>query len=618
MHEKIIILDFGGQYAHLIANRIRRQNVLAEIWSIETPLEQFQDKSVKGLILSGGPQSVFEKDSPKCDKGIFDLGIPILGICYGHQFVTHTLGGKVLPGKKGEFGRAEFTHNKQCPIFEGVPEQSIFWMNHVDEVGEPATGFEVVGTTENCANAALWNREKRIFTVQFHLEVTHSEYGNKVFENFLNICGIKRDWTMERFLEEEKKRVKTQVGEKNVFLFVSGGVDSSVAFALLVEILGAKRVKGLFVDTGLLRKNEVEFVEKSLRAIGADLTVLREGDRFLENLRDIYEPEQKREIIGHTFLDVQKDFFDKHDLHENWLLAQGTIYPDTIETGGTAHADKIKTHHNRAPQVQKLIDEGKILEPIKELYKDEVRALGELLGLPAELVWRHPFPGPGLGVRILCSAEKLQITNDELPMGKVDAFTLQKDEKPFITLPIKSVGVQGDFRTYKYPAILKSSIFNLQSSATDATAPSRLQELEKLSTNLINHYSDINRCLFLLDTNFEGNIREILLNKKCVQQKRVEILQRADDLVMRVLHEMKLYGDVWQFPVVLLPVSFNGTGEESIVLRPIDSVDAMSASVGKLPWEFFAKVAAGILQDEAISAVFLDVTSKPPGTIEWE
>ena len=391
MHEKIIILDFGGQYAHLIANRIRRQNALAEIWDVSTPLEKFRDKSVKGIILSGGPQSVFEKNSPACDTGIFKLGVPILGICYGHQFVAHNLGGKVLPGKKGEFGRAEVTHNGACPLFTGIPKKSIFWMNHVDEVGTPPKGFEVFASTENCKYAGLWNAKRNIFSVQFHLEVTHSEFGGTVFENFLKICGIKRDWTMEKFLEEEKKRIRAQVGDKNVFLFVSGGVDSTVAFALLVEILGAKRVKGLFVDTGLLRKNEVEMVEKSLRAIGADLTVLREGDRFLKNLRDVYEPEKKREIIGHTFLDVQKDFFDKNDLHESWLLAQGTIYPDTIETGGTKHADKIKTHHNRAPQVQKLIDEGKILEPLKELYKDEVRTLGELLGLPKELVWRHPW-----------------------------------------------------------------------------------------------------------------------------------------------------------------------------------------------------------------------------------
>ncbi len=622
MHEKIIILDFGGQYAHLIANRIRRQNVLAEIWDVDTPIEKFQHKNVKGIILSGGPQSVFEKNSPKCDPAIFDLGKPILGICYGHQFITHALGGTVSPGKRGEFGQAGFTHDERCPIFSDLPSNFTVWMNHVDEVTELPAGFDVCGSTDQCHYAAMWNGAKEIFSTQFHLEVTHTQNGIKVFQNFLKICHVKKDWTMEKFLEEEKKRILKQVGKKKVFLFVSGGVDSTVAFAFLVKILGPKRVKGLFVDTGMLRAGEVEFVESALRGIGADLTVLFESDRFLKNLENIFDPEEKRQIIGRTFLDVQRDFFTKHGLHGDWLLGQGTIYPDTIETGGTKHADKIKTHHNRAPEVQELIQKGKIVEPLKELYKDEVRALGELLGLPADMVFRHPFPGPGLGVRILCSDQSLVVdatAPSRLQVGTCHGMSLlQKDKRPFITLPIRSVGVQGDFRTYRHPAIL----------SVNATAPSRLQvgtrhawslqELEKLSTNLINHYSDINRCLFLLDQNFEGKIREILLNKKCIQKERVEMLQRADDIVTRTLQEMNLYQKVWQFPTVLLPVAFNSVGEESIVLRPIDSVDAMSASVGKLPWDFFAKVAAGILQDERISAVFLDTTSKPPGTIEWE
>lgn len=605
-HEKIIIIDFGGQYAHLIASRIRRLNVLAEIYEPEAVTVDFlKSQNVKGLILSGGPQSVFEPESPKCDPKIFEMGIPVLGICYGHQYIMQALGGKVAPGHTGEFGRAELTHDGKCPIFKDVPEKSIFWMNHVDEVGELASGFVDCGSTAQCQHAAYWHPDKNIFSVQCHLEVTHSEYGGQVFKNFLKICKVSYDWTIEKFFEAEKARLLAQVGDKNIFLFVSGGVDSSVAFAFLTKIFGEARVKGLFVDTGMMRAGEVEFVDTSLRGIGADLTVLTEGDRFLSKLKGVSEPEKKREIIGHAFLDVQKDFFTKHKLHDDWLLAQGTIYPDTIETGGTKHADKIKTHHNRAPEVQKLIDEGKIVEPLKELYKDEVRKLGEFLGLPHDLVWRHPFPGPGLGVRILCSDEERK----ESLIDEVNAFTLQAKKKPFVILPIQSVGVQGDFRTYKHPAVLRlASSHKLQS----------LEELEQLATKLINHYSEINRCLFPLDKNYVGEIREISLNKKFVQQDRIETLQKADDIVTRTLRDMNLYNDVWQFPTVLLPLSFNGKGEESIVLRPIDSIDAMSASVGKLPWEFFGKVAAEILKDPKISAVFLDVTSKPPGTIEWE
>jgi len=604
MHEKIIILDFGGQYAHLIASRIRRLNVLAEIMSPdEANAENMSDEKIKGIILSGGPQSVFSEDSPSADPAIFKLGKPVLGLCYGHQYFAHALGGTVAPGMTGEFGRSEFTQDEKCPIFKGVPAVSTVWMNHVDAVEEFAPGFEICGSTPHCTTAAAWDKNRNFFSLQFHGEVTHTEFGEQMFNNFLDICKCSRDWGVEKFFEEQEKNLKEVVGNKNVFLFVSGGVDSTVSFALLTKIFGADRVKGLFVDTGMMRHGEVEEVETSVRAIGADLTTLSESDYFLGKLKGVADPEKKREIIGHAFLDVQNKFFTEQDLHENWILAQGTIYPDTIETGGTKHASKIKTHHNRAPEVQKLIDAGKIIEPIKELYKDEVRRLGEHLGLPHDLVWRHPFPGPGLGVRILCSDEEI----GDPVVNKVSGFTLQENKKPFIVLPIKSVGVQGDFRTYKHPAII-----------TKLPGEKTLDNLEKHATRLINHYKDINRCIFPLGQNFTGNIKQRKVWKTDMSEKRVALLQKTDDIVTRTLREMDLYEKVWQFPTVLLPISFNKTGKESIVLRPIDSIDAMSASVGKLPWEFFEKVASEILQDTEISAVFLDVTSKPPGTIEWE
>lgn len=603
-HEKIIILDFGGQYAHLIASRIRRLGVLAEIMlPSETKAADLDDASIKGVIFSGGPQSVFAEDSPRTDDGIFDLGKPILGICYGHQYLAHALGGEVAPGTTGEFGRAELVHDGKCPLFKGVPEKSIVWMNHVDAVGTYSAGFDNCATTEHCATAAAWNEEKNFFSTQFHLEVTHSEFGEQIFNNFLDICGCARDWSVEKFYEEQEIALKEKVGDKNVFLFVSGGVDSTVTFALLSKVLGPNRVKGLFVDTGLLRQDEVAWVEKSIKAIGADLTTLREGDYFLSKLAGQSDPEEKRETIGHAFLDVQHKFFSENDLHEGWLLAQGTIYPDTIESGGTKNASKIKTHHNRAPEVQKLIDAGLVIEPVADLYKDEVRALGELLGLPHELVWRHPFPGPGLGVRILCSADEV----DETLVDEIDGFTLQPKKRPFVQLPIKSVGVQGDFRTYRHPAVL-----------TSVPGEKTIENIEKFSTKLINHYDEINRCTLLLGQNFEGNISRVRLKKCDMAPSRVETLQRADAIVTKLLHEMDLYEKVWQFPVVLLPVSFNGVGEESVVLRPVDSIDAMSASVGDLPWEFFERAAKEILADGQISAVLLDCTSKPPGTIEWE
>ncbi len=604
MHEKIIILDFGGQYAHLIASRIRRSNVLAEIHQPdEVNVDFFKNENIKGIILSGGPQSVYDEGSAACDPEIFQLGKPVLGICYGHQFLNQSLGGKVVPGQEAgkEFGRAELTHNTKCPLFKDIAETSTFWMSHGDEVSQLGEGFIGCGATELCANAAVWHPQKNLFGIQFHPEVTHSEFGSQLLQNFIDICELKGDWTIEKFYQEHQTKLKAQIGEKQIVLFVSGGVDSTVAFALLSKILGAERVQGLFVDTGLLRHGEVEYVEKALTKIGANLTVMRESERFLNNLNGIHDPEQKREIIGNTFLDVQKDFFNTHKLDENTLLAQGTIYPDTIETGGTKNAAKIKTHHNRVPEIQKLIDEGKVIEPLADLYKDEVRRLGELMGLPHELVWRHPFPGPGLGVRILCAEENInEITHD-----KVNAFTLQTNKKPFQTLPLKSVGVQGDFRTYRHPGLL-------------TVEEKDINALENLSTKLINHYTEINRCLKLLGKNFTGKIDNINIEKSDINHARVKRLQSADHIVMSKLQEMGIYNNVWQFPVVLAPINFNNKGIESIILRPIDSIDAMSASVGKLPWDFFEATAQEILKDTEISAVFLDVTSKPPGTIEWE
>jgi GMP synthase (glutamine-hydrolysing) len=606
MHDKIIILDCGGQYAHLIASRIRRQQVLAEIHQPdEISISTLSDPSVKGIILSGGPQSVYETGSIKVDPEIFTLNKPVLGICYGHQLLNQTLGGKVIAGtgKKKEFGRAELTHDGTCPLFKDIDTKSVFWMSHGDEVSALAPGFKVCGTTAVCGNAAAWDPERNIFGVQFHPEVTHSQFGHILLKNFVDICEPTSDWTMEEFLAEKSAELLQKIGDKNVFLFVSGGVDSTVCFAFLSKILGADRVRGLFVDTGMMRQDEVAYVSKSIRSIGADLTVLSEAETFLGNLKNKYEPEAKRKIIGNTFLEVQRKFFAENQLGDEWILAQGTIYPDTIESGGTKNASTIKTHHNRVPEIQKLIDEGKVIEPVADLYKDEVRALGALLGLPKELVWRHPFPGPGLGVRILCSGESIK--NETLNIKKYEEMDYQ-------VLPIKSVGVQGDFRTYRHPAVLQTEITDLGT-------------LEKISTEIINHDTEINRCLLCLgkqnQTQSESNLITITtgaVQKSDLSPDRVTRLQRADHIVTQQLQTADHYNTVWQFPVVMTPICFDGNGQESIILRPIDSIDAMSASVGKLPLELLKKMAAEILQDKDISAVFLDTTSKPPGTIEWE
>ena len=596
MHEKIIILDFGGQYAHLIASRIRREKVLSEIYNPdEISVEDIKSQNIKGIILSGGPQSVFATDSPQCNPAIFELGIPVLGICYGHQFLNHSLGGIVSPGKIKEYGRAELTQTQNCPLFKNIPEKSVFWMSHGDEVTKLANGFEIIGTTKDCSNAAVWHPQKNLFGIQFHPEVTHSEFGDVLLKNFIDICEVSGDWTIEKYLAEHSKNLKAKIGAKKVFIFVSGGVDSTVCFALLSKVLGADKIWGLFVDNGLLRKDEVAYVEASLQKIGANLTTLKEADRFLENLAGITDPEKKRAVIGNTFLDVQRDYFAKHKITEGTLLAQGTIYPDTIESGATKNASKIKTHHNRVPEIQKMIDAGLVIEPLVDLYKDEVRNLGRILGLPEELVNRHPFPGPGLGVRTLCSPETiisrdLEIINDH-----------------HIILPIKSVGVQGDARTYRHPAIILNEDFEIPA-------------LEKFSTELINSEEKINRSIICIEKRSQAEkFSTISVKKSDINPTRIKLLQEADHIVMRNLELQNLYQKVWQFPVVICPMSFNDEGEESIILRPINSIDAMSASVGNLPWEFFTSCAEEILMKiPEISAVFLDITSKPPGTIEWE
>lgn len=588
-YQKIVVLDFGGQYAHLIANRVRRLGVYSEIRDAETPADQL--KNYKGIILSGGPQSVYDEDSPKCDPAIFDLGVPILGICYGHQLMQHLLGGKVSPGKTKEYGLSTLQIKQPVSIFKKTPSSIKAWMSHGDTVEVPASGFEEIATTEDCKNSVLMDPKRRFFGLQFHPEVTHTESGMDIFDQFLETCEIARDWSIEQFIEEEIEEIKKKIGDKKVFLLVSGGVDSSVCFALLEKALGKERVYGLCVDHGLLRKDEAEDVKKYLADAGFEnLHVVDKSEEFLSALAGKADPEEKRKIIGNLFWKVKEDEAERLELNpDEWIMGQGTIYPDTIETGGTKRASKIKTHHNRVDLVQKMIDEGKVIEPIAQLYKDEVRELGEKLGLPHAMVWRHPFPGPGLGVRILCSDEEKSVD-------------LEPDSE-FHILPIKSVGVQGDFRTYRNPVLLTTGA---------------KEDNEKYATDLVNSNPDINRAVSLVGGNFDGKVDSVFLKKCFVTPERVQILQIADDIVTRTLHEMGLYSKVWQFPVVLAPLSFNGAGEESIILRPVESIDAMSASATKLPWEFYEKVSEEILKDDRISAVLLDVTNKPPGTIEWE
>ncbi|MBI2463528.1 glutamine-hydrolyzing GMP synthase [Candidatus Peregrinibacteria bacterium] len=600
--DKIVVLDFGGQYAHLIANRIRKLGVYCEIRAPWTPAEKLVNS--RGIILSGSPASVYDKHAPKFDKRIFQLGIPVLGICYGLQLMVHHLGGLVQQGKVSEYGKAEITLKKREGIFKDFDVSTIsVWMSHGDAAQKLPLGFEVIAMTRDCPFAAIANFQRHFYGVQFHPEVQHTVKGKQILENFITICGAARTWTMEGYLEKTMRDIQKQVGENKVFMLVSGGVDSTVAFALLNKALGKERVYGLFIDTGLMRLNERIQVEQSLKEIGLDnLHVYDASKEFMRSLMRVYHPERKRHIIGNKFLSIQKRVAYKLNLNAHeWLIGQGTIYPDTIETGSSSKlADTIKTHHNRVPQIETLIKQGKIIEPLKDLYKDEVRELGKKIGLPDELVWRHPFPGPGLAVRCLCAR------NEEYPPRHLELereinMCLGDTELRGKILPIKSVGVQGDSRTYRHPLVLFGD--------TD------WDTLEQISTRLTNQFREINRVLYSVTPHV---IENIYVMNRFVGPKRIFLLQKADKIVMDILQEKELTQNIWQFPVVLLPLIINEKGQESVVFRPVQSEEAMTANFAKIDWKTIHEMSKQILELEDIGAVFYDVTNKPPGTIEWE
>lgn len=593
----IAILDFGGQYAHLIANRVRRLGVYSEIFNSD--VEPSKLKDAKGIILSGGPQNISENDSLKCDPAIFQLGIPILGICYGHQLTQYIFNGEVSRGHTKEYGKATLNIIKQNPLFKNLTNDEIMWMSHGDYVSKLGDGFEIIGSTEDCKTAAVANFEKQIYGIQFHPEVTHSINGMKIFENFLDICDCEKTWDMKTFIAEEIERIKEHVQSRNVFLLVSGGVDSNVCFALLNKALGAKRVYGLHIDNGFMRKDESMEVEAAFNEIGMNnFHVIDASDDFIDSLKGVYEPEEKRKIIGHKFIEVQQRELAKLGLDpEKWVLGQGTIYPDTIESGGTKNSKTIKTHHNRVEIIEKLIAEGKVIEPIKDLYKDEVREVGRMLGLPDSLIDRHPFPGPGLGVRCLCSnGNTVPVSLDSINRSIDLADKYDLDSK---ILSIKSVGVQGDSRTYAHPLAFVGNI--------------DFEVLEKASIEVTNNLVDVNRAVALLSNT---NIQSEELKNAYITKDRLDLLREVDNIVTIFLRQNGLYDKIWQFPVVMLPLSYNGG--ESIILRPINSVDAMSAEFSKIDIGLLQGLVEEIMAVDGIDAVFYDVTNKPPGTIEWE
>jgi GMP synthase (glutamine-hydrolysing) len=583
LQPQITVLDAGGQYCHLIARKVRELGVYAEVAPSETAASVLT--GCKGIVISGGPSSVYDPGSPSIDAALLESGIPVLGVCYGQQLIAHLLGGVVQKGERGEYGFAQLDITGGDTILRGVEGRQQVWMSHRDLVTQPPAGFEILARTDTCAVAAMGSAVRGLYGVQFHPEVAHTLSGRTILSNFVfDVCGCQRDWDPAGQVFAIEERIRAVAAHRNVFFFVSGGVDSTVAYTLCLRALGAERVHGTYVDTGLMRDGETEFVRSNFAALGAEAFAVEDArERFLVALAGCADPEQKRLVIGEKFVEVQERILEsEHYLDGHWILGQGTIYPDTIESGGSAKADLIKTHHNRVAGIQKLIDQGRILEPLSSFYKDEVRALGRELGLPAALLDRHPFPGPGLAIRCLCAE-----TGGEP----------KRVEEGWI-LPVHSVGVQGDSRTYRPVLALEE-----------------FPDSEEAAAQLINCRVDVNRIVVAVGAC--APLTKLRVAPAYLTSERLDRLRQADAIVRKLSHESGFDRSIWQFPVVLIPLGA-GARPDSIVLRPIESVDGMTARAVRMADDLLASMARELMQVEGVAGVFYDLTNKPPATIEWE
>lgn len=643
--QKIIVLDFGSQYAHLIAKRLRLLGFYSEIAQPSSPVEVF--KQAKGIVFSGGPASVYDTEVPSFNAAILDLGIPILGLCYGHQLIAKTLGGEVAKASIGEFGIASLCSDYRggnaytsSPLFENISLPTQVWMSHQDAVVALPEGFEPIASTKDCEFAGMQNLSKKIFSLQCHIEVKDTPEGDVILFNFANtICQMQKNWDHEKVLEMILTDIRTTANasgkNKKVLLFLSGGVDSTVAFALLNKALGQERVLGLHIDNGFMRKDESEHIAKRYTEYGfTNFIVENASSTFLEALKGLTDPQEKRMAVGETFIKVRNQVTQKLQLNpEDWLLGQGTLYPDIIESGGTENSHVIKTHHNRVEGIQTLIEQGLIIEPLKELYKDEVRLIGKKMELSSELIMRHPFPGPGLSINVLCSKGESSLSEKDIADFKkaqdnlfnFDFSLLFFGQSPKISiLPVRSVGVQGDFRTYRFPAVLDFGNF-----------PSGFpgwEILEAASSAITNGIPDVNRTILTLWKNpkvwqtqdsteehqktLDGSNRMHLQEGFCTKD-RLDQTRAVDAIVLDELKKNNLYAKIFQHLTINLPYA-SQRDHCSIVLRPVVSEDVMTARFAHLKVGVLNALLKRIYSLDYIDAIYYDITNKPPATFGWE
>ncbi len=652
-HQKIIVLDFGSQYAHLIAKRFRLLGFYSEIAMPSAPLSAFD--GAMGVVMSGGPSSVYETNLPTFNEEILGLPVPILGLCYGHQLMAQCYGGTVEKARVGEFGISSLgapadraANERNSPLFEGLTLPTQVWMSHQDEVTAPPPGFEVIASTKDCRYAALQNLAKKRWSLQCHVEVKDTPEGDKILANFAKICGMEKNWSQDRVLDLILDHIRDSADGKphesgdthagpgdgkarKVLLFLSGGVDSTVAFALLNKALGQDRVLGLHIDNGFMRKQESAIIAERYRDAGFTNFIVEDAsETFLKAVYHEADPQKKRKAIGETFITVRDTVVKRIGLDESeWLLAQGTLYPDIIESGGTKNSHVIKTHHNRVEGIQALIEKGLIVEPLKDLYKDEVRVIGKKIGLADGLVYRHPFPGPGLSINVLASPgqagpdaakDRQEFDQTLSALAGIDLSTeFGAASKPGKTaslptlgaLPVRSVGVQGDFRTYRFPAVL--SFPGLWKDF-----PS-WESVEAASSRITNTVKEVNRTVLELwrRTDPAGKPVRLELRELWCDRPRLDQTREVDAIVLDELKMAGLYRAIFQHLTINLPCAAE-EGHCAIVLRPVVSEDVMTARFAHLDLAVLQRMVDRIKELRFVDALFYDVTNKPPATFGWE